>query len=270
MRTHRSGTDEPAIDVTPPVVLPPCRMERPGVRRLIDEEQVMRRQAWGGGMLVGLALLIATLVGFVTAVQASERETAEQLLAETLAPLIEIDALLDRELAGMVERAREPDTTAVIAPNFPLAVSLPAALVAGGTRAEVRAQMLEAGAALVYAQGTSAFRREPGSGGGAPFSVQGAIRFGLERLTAGTHSTARAALIALAVVTAVVLGLTLAQAAEGTRLRRAGLALILGGVVVLVAGGWGADLAGRRERRGRCGVGGVAVIGARCIGDGAA
>ena len=196
----------------------------------------MRRQAWGGGMLVGLALLIATLVGFVTAVQASERETAEQLLAETLAPLIEIDALLDRELAGMVERAREPDTTAVIAPNFPLAVSLPAALVAGGTRAEVRAQMLEAGAALVYAQGTSAFRREPGSGGGAPFSVQGAIRFGLERLTAGTHSTARAALIALAVVTAVVLGLTLAQAAEGTRLRRAGLALILGGVVVLVAG----------------------------------
>ena len=196
----------------------------------------MRRQAWGGAMLVGLALLVATLVGVVTVVQASARETAEQLLAETLAPLTEIDALLDRELAGMVERAREPDTAAVVAPNFPLAVSLPAPLVAGGTRAAVRAQMLEAGAALVYAEGTSVFRREPGSGGGGRFSVQGTIRFGLGRLTAGTHATAQAVLIGVAVVTAVVLGLTLAQATDGARLRRAGVALALGGVVVLVGG----------------------------------
>ena len=193
------------------------------------------RQRAGIGRWAVLALaaaVTAILAATVTAVQLTERQTAEMLLARVSRSLFEIDAAAAAawdDLAASAAAGGELQLS-----EFPLPLTLSAADLAGG-RAGLADAIAAHSARMLYDEGFDALRAE--QRGSTDFFSQASVFSGtVGRLTAGGRTLAAIALIvSLCAFAPLALG-ALAQGRGARRVLLLGAALGVGGLLAFAIG----------------------------------
>ncbi len=215
-----------------------------GSFRVADQEHPLRHEVsrWMG--VAGLALVTGLLILAWSAVQLTERARATQVLAETLAPLSDIDRLLERDYETLQAAAQESDGTSVIVRSYPLGVAIPAAELSEMSAAQVRAWVLSASAERIYDTGMGTFAREDGVRGSF-FSPRGVFELTAGQLTARNHTIAIIVSVLLALFFVPMVVRTLSDGSGGERARNLGAGVLLGGLGLA-----GALLIGRALLRG--------------------
>ena len=188
---------------------------------------------WGG--VATAAFMIGLLILTWSALRATDRVEAEPLITRALVSLTEIDALLDSGHAGLLTEAANRPGELLTLPHYPLPVSLGAEEITTLSRDEFRARLLSASASLVHDDGIGAFRRESSGGGGGIFSARGVIRWSVGRLTTNTHEILWPILAIMLMLAAPALIIVGAASAARDRLRNLGLALLIGGLLMVIA-----------------------------------
>ena len=215
-----------------------------GSFRVADEEHLLRREVsrWMG--VAGLALVTGLLILAWSVVQLTERAHATQVLAETLAPLSDIDRLLERDYEVLQAAAQAADGTSVIVRSYPLGVAIPAAELSEMSAAQVRARVLSESADRIYDTGVGTFAREDGVRGSF-FSPRGVFELTAGQLTARNHTIAIIVTVLLALFFVPMLVRTLSEGSGAERARNLGAGVLLGGLGLA-----GALLIGRALLRG--------------------
>ena len=229
--------DAPAIDVglTESVVVSRVRRIRRQAPR--DEDWPSRRRAGRWAAMAVLAAVFAVLLAVWSLIQISERENAERILQDVLAPLTEVDALLDRDYESLVADAGEAAATGaadVAIPHYPLDIVIPGQELATMSQTELRERILAESASAIYDEGTGTFERESGAAGGGLFR-SGAVRFTMAQLTEEAHGAWQiggAVLLGLAVLLIVTVA---ALSRDLARIQNVGLALAAAGALMTVA-----------------------------------
>jgi hypothetical protein len=208
----------------------------------------------GGGGLFGrprrtpqtwtAAALTAALVALLAALsllQLTAPGPAHRALRRAVASLTEIDSLLAAHEPALREQADASPGEPLSLPDYPVEVSL-SPEEAQRPFADVRDLLLDRSAERAYQDGASAFREEGQSGGISTLSVEGAVRAGLNFLTASHHDAFRTATLALAVLCGALSGalVLLVQGYKGLKLlgttvAAASLLFLLLAVVVRLA-----------------------------------
>jgi hypothetical protein len=152
-----------------------------------------------------------------------------------------MDSLLAAHGPALREQADASPDQPLSLPDYPLEVSLSPEEVRQPP-AEVRDALRDRSAELVYEDGPSAFREEGQSGGTSRLSVEGAVRTGLDLLTASSHDGLRVATLALALLCGALSGALVLLArgyrgltALGATVAAASLLFLLLAVVVRLA-----------------------------------
>ena len=187
---------------------------------------------WGG--VAAAAFMIGVLIVTWSALRATGRDEAEPLITRALISLTEIDALLDAGYDDLLAEAASRPGELLTLPHYPLPVSLGAAEIGNLSRDEFRARLLADSATMLHDDGIGAFRREPSTGGGGPFSARGMIRWTVGRLTADTHELLWLALAVMLILAAPALIIVVASSAAQDRLRNLGIALLSGGLLIII------------------------------------
>lgn len=205
-----------------------------GSFRVADEDARLHRQMsrWMG--VGGLALVTGLLILAWSAVQITERSHATQVLGQTLAPLSDIDRLLDRDYATLQTQAQAADDASVIVQSYPLGIAIPAAELARMSRDEVRARVLSVSAERIYESGVGTFTRED-AGQGSFFSPSGVFELTAGQLTARNHTIAIIIAVLLALFFVPMLVRALSEGTGAERARNMGAGLALGGLGLAVA-----------------------------------
>jgi len=200
----------------------------------VDEEQRFRQRVsrWMG--IGGLALVTGLLILAWSAVQVTRETEAELVLQEALAPLTDIDRLLELHYSNLVAEARSGTSTTVIVGSFPIGVAIPAAELAAMDAATVRARVLSETARRVYQRGFGTFEREDG-GRGSFFSSRGVLELSVGQLTSRNHTIAIIASVVLVLFLVPMVVLVLSYGSGHQRAQKLGLAILLGGLGLAVA-----------------------------------
>ena len=196
-------------------------------------QRIWWRSPWVAS--VSLALLIAALVLLWSWTQVTQQSHADQVLRATLVPLTEVDTLVAREHAALVDEASRSRGRSIAVPHFPLTVQIPAAELEEMSAEELRARILADSARQIYADGAEVFDRGGADGGGGFLSAQRWLRFTLNRLTEGQSQLATVMAAFGAAATLVALWWLLRMTRSWGRLRAAGIAVAAGGALALLA-----------------------------------
>jgi hypothetical protein len=195
-------------------------------------------QTWTAAALT--AALLALLVA-LSLLQLTAPGPAHRALRRAVASLTEIDSLVAAHESALREQAGASPGEPLSLPDYPVEVSL-SPEEAQRPFADVRDLLLDRSAERVYEDGASAFREEGQSGGISTLSVEGAVRAGLNFLTASHHDALRTATLALAVLCGALSGalVLLVQGYKGLKLlgttvAAASLLFLLLAVVVRLA-----------------------------------
>lgn len=183
---------------------------------------------------VTLAVSIFILVVSVSCRQATAPGSARNVLEAGLVTLTDIDQMLADDGPAIRQSALESQEEHFVIPGYPLDIVLTREEVTGSSDAQLRELILQRSSGLLYAEGISAFDRT-GEQKLRRFSLQGALEYGVGRVSQDTHD--RATLIALVALVACAVSAAVV-AAMGTgwgRMRALGFAAIAGAVPVVVA-----------------------------------
>jgi hypothetical protein len=188
-----------------------------------------------------LTAALVALLAALTLLQLSAPGPAHRALRRSVASLTEMDSLLAAHGPALREQADASPDQPLSLPDYPLEVSLSPEEVRQPP-AEVRDALRDRSAELVYEDGPSAFREEGQSGGTSRLSVEGAVRTGLDLLTASSHDGLRVATLALALLCGALSGALVLLArgyrgltALGATVAAASLLFLLLAVVVRLA-----------------------------------
>ena len=199
----------------------------------ITERAAARGVNWLAGALLVLALIL--FMALLQLFQASSEGPATSALRRSVAALTEVDVLVDQQYDALVAQAKAAEGESITIEEYPLAIELRADEVAAASREELREMIVAESAALMYEEGTSAWRAE---GGGDPsrFSAAGAVDRSLNLLREDIHTYAGIALIVVGAV-AAALAVLLASSCRGYRkLGAVGAAIAVAAVPVLLTG----------------------------------
>ncbi len=205
-----------------------------GSFRVADEDARTQRQMsrWMG--VGGLALVTALLILAWSAVQLTDRSQATQVLQQALAPLSDIDRLLERDYATLQTQAQAAGGASVIVQSYPLGIAIPAAELSEMSREEVRARVLSVSAERIYESGMGTFTRED-AGQGSFFSPSGVFELTAGQLTARNHTIAIIIAVLLALFFVPMLVRALSEGSGAERARNLGAGLALGGLGLAIA-----------------------------------
>lgn len=202
---------------------------------LQDAEALFWRTALRSGAVVLLAGFAVLTILAWSAIQITDRDNATRILKRTLVPLTEIDDLLGREYEGLIRAAHTGEASTLEVPGYPLPIAIPTRQLAGMTRGELRASLLEQSAARLYTDGVSAFQREQSTGGGSGiFSAQGVMRRTVGQLTRDSHQITQIVGGLLAFVTALLVVAVIVSTQGFARVQHLGLAIMIGAVPMTV------------------------------------
>ncbi|TAK71434.1 MAG: hypothetical protein EPO22_01265 [Dehalococcoidia bacterium] len=197
--------------------------------------------AWRGARWAIVLLLLLSLGATLTALvlfQATSEGTAKRSLRRAVAALSEVDVLLDRNYDALRAEASNgaPGDTFQLA-DFPVDVPLTRDDVLGSSKAQLRDQLLDRSAAMMYSDGTGPLRTTPGSSTGVgPFTAGGVTDRWLGFLTRGHHDMLRVLTFVLAGVSGL-LCVTLAALCRGfARLASVGGVVLVASLPLLAAG----------------------------------
>ncbi|MEP6871579.1 MAG: hypothetical protein ABI939_06960 [Anaerolineaceae bacterium] len=185
---------------------------------------------------VALAVSIFFLVGALSFRQVTEPRYANGLLESGIAVTTDIGPVIAENHEAMRQFVEVSSGTTFTIPGYPLDVVLSRDEVTKTTDAQLASLVLERSAALVYAEGLTAFDRT-GRQHVSRFSSQGGLELAVGELSEQTHSLANTASILLVLATAVA-GCFLLLVGHGwRRLRSLGLAVLGGAVPGLLVSG---------------------------------
>lgn len=190
-----------------------------------------------GGFRLGVLLAIVTFImlGSLSLANITTKGPAKRGLANGVAILTEVDALLEVEFPQLEERAAatSPDERVMLT-DFPIAVSFTPSEVLSRTQVEFRELLLERSADQLYDGGASTFRT--GSGGSSGLlSKQGILERGMDILRPTPHRIFLTFTIVLAVIASgLAIAAALAAPAQG-RLTAVSLSVLLGSLAFLAA-----------------------------------
>src|SRR5581483_8735201 len=129
--------------------------------------------------LIGLALIASTLLLLVayTAAQLTSAASAQRLLVRALPEITDFDHTFTAHYADFRAAAGAPaNGTGVALPTWAIAARIPPADVLSKSDAQVRTELLQAAATLVYTHGVSAITSGSGAqvhfAGATPLSAQ--------------------------------------------------------------------------------------------------
>jgi hypothetical protein len=158
--------------------------------------------------LLGIALAVTMTLLFlaINAVQLSSEGAGQRLLGRSVAVSANIDAILPDLQAALREKAQEGESDPVRVPDFPIPVELSRDEAASLEGTALRERILEESAARLYQDGMWAWSA------GDPkaeqdielISVTGALRRGLDLITARNHNRFVAAAIVLGFLSAAL------------------------------------------------------------------
>ncbi len=199
-----------------------------------------RRSLAGALFAISLFLLLIAL----SVRQLTSSSNALPILESGIAVVTDVNQLVADEAPPARARARDSNAEVFTLPGYPLDIALSRSELLDLTDAQLAGLLVQRSAALVYADGLSAFDRT-GEQSFNRFSSQGLVELAVSQVSASTHDRATLAAAVLAVASAA-LGALFAAMAEGWgRLRGIGLATAAGSVpgLLLFAALWW--LAGR-------------------------
>jgi len=222
-----------AVEPAAPKVIE--RVSRPRVIAARDRGERISSAPTRWSALLAAALMVGGVIFVWSALHATERAQAEPILARSLVPITEIDALLSAESDTLIAEAQRRPGELLTTPHYPLPVTLPADELALLSPTALRARLLSDSARLVYDDGVGVFRREAGSADGGFFSARGVIRWTLGRLTADTHDILWLLFAATLIFAIPALIIAIALSHSRDRLRNLGLAVLLGGLLTTIA-----------------------------------
>lgn len=175
-----------------------------------------RWQGAAGWLLGGLLFLdIGVLLFALAFANVTAEGPARRALRHSLAILTEVDAYLDDHFEPLQQEAARTQEETMTLPDFPVRASFLPEEVRRADREEFRTLLLSRSADLVHEEGTSAFQEDRG-GEVSFFSLQGAVRSGMDFLRPTPHRVLTALTIALAAAAGVLaLGLLLVSRGYG-------------------------------------------------------
>jgi hypothetical protein len=190
-------------------------------------------------LLIGLLLALAvfgTLVA-LQVFQASSEGAATRTHRRVLAALTEIDALIERNYDQFQQSAEAADPgESVTVPDFPIAVPIQKDEALAMEEDDLRARLLQAGAAAMYDDGAGALLDDESTSSPGRFSPAGAVRSMLDLMDERTHQVS-AVLLIVGVLASTALAVVLAGQCRGFgRPAAIGLATFAGALPVLVGG----------------------------------
>jgi len=106
---------------------------------------------------IALVLVAASFLLFLTATQLTGKESGEVILRRSVATITDLDQSMPRIEEGLAEATEAADTDTVLIPGFPLAVELTVEEARTLRGAELRDRILDKSAAILYADGPSAW-----------------------------------------------------------------------------------------------------------------
>jgi len=209
---------------------PPEVLSRPPAAGSWQPGEPRRRAKWllGGLLILDLVLLLVVLaLANVTA-----EGPAKRTLAQSVAILTEVDALLDANYDSLREEAAALNGTLTLA-GFPIDVPFTPEEVLGSERDGFRALLLARAADRIHEDGVATFRADRDAG--IRFiSTQGALRAAMDFLRPAPHGIAMALVYVFAIAAAALaLGLVLATRGYG-RLLAVGLSVLFAATPVLI------------------------------------
>ncbi len=169
--------------------------------------------------LVGLALIASTFVLLLayTAAQLSSAASAQRLLARALPEITDFDHTFTAHYADFQAAAGAPaNATGVALPTWAVTARIPPNDVLGKSQAQVRGELLQSAANLVYTRGVTAITSGSGAhlrfAGATPLSAQWTFAESLHLLNPGFHNKAvqlqKAALIVTVMIAIVLFALS--------------------------------------------------------------
>jgi hypothetical protein len=201
-------------------------------------------------LALGLATALLALLAALSLLQLTAPGPAHRALRRAVASLTEIDSLLAARGPALREQANASPDEPLTLPDYPLNVTL-SSQETQQPASEVRDLLLDRSAERVYQEGTAAFRQGDQTGHSSRLSVLGAVRTGLEFLTAGHHDALRWTTIALGILCGALSGVLLFNTPGYRRLVTLGgvvatasmLFLLLTALVrqILAVAGWATD-----------------------------
>ena len=228
MRREAGPAQEPAEPLPPSILGPGAASSAPPAN---DRSQRQRgaRWIWGGLLVVVLALLLLVLsFAHVTA-----EGPAKRSLRRSVAILTEVDTFLDVRFQALRQEAAQADEEAIELVDFPIPVSFTPEEILAADREQFRALLLTRSAERVYEEGMAVFREDRATAISV-FSLQGAIRGGMDFLRSTPHMILTTLTIVLA-VPAAALALALMLNCRGYgRLVGLGVSLSLAAVPFLI------------------------------------
>jgi hypothetical protein len=184
-------------------------------------------------MLLGVSALL--LIGALSFRQLTAPSVAQQLMAEGIASLTEIDTVLrdhEADLDALTSQA-EPNELLTV-PGFPLQVRFTRAEYEDATMLEFRDLILGRGASLVYEDGLDAFTE--GSGASISlFSTEGVLDWLVGLLGEKNHGRSGIAAALLAIITTVAAVMVVVRSSGFSRVRALGVPLVLAAAAGLLA-----------------------------------
>jgi hypothetical protein len=188
----------------------------------------------GFGLFVALLALFTSLQLF----QVTAEGAAKRTLRRSVATLTEIDPLIDRNYGELQRSAENPvpgDTIQLS--DFPIDVSLTPADVTGKSKAELRDELLDRSADVMYDHGTGPLRAATAKDGDVGrFSTAGLTQHGLDFLRSRNHDILAVTTFALAAL-CIALAITLASMCRGFgRLTSVGMVVVVASIPVVLGG----------------------------------
>ena len=209
---------------------PPEVFSRPPAAGNHQPREPRRRAKWllGGLLILDLVLLLVVLA----LANVTSEGPAKRTLAQSVAILTEVDALLDANYDSLREEAAASNGALTLA-GFPIDVPFTPEEVLGSERDGFRALLLARAADRVHEDGVATFRADRDAG--IRFiSTQGALRAAMDFLRPAPHGIAMALVYVFATAAAVLaLGLVLATRGYG-RLLAVGLSVLFAATPVLI------------------------------------
>ena len=194
-----------------------------------------------GKLIVG-ALLVAGLVLTLIVLQlyqASSEGTATRALRRSVAALTELDVLVAQQYDQLqTQAATAAPGDVIVLDGYPLAVQLSPNEVGDVPQNELRETIVSESAAILYSDGTSAWRAVDGSDPGR-FTAAGAVDRSMDLLREDVHDVSLIALTVLAAVS-LILVVFLATFCRGFgKIGAVGVAILFAAIPVLLGGALG-------------------------------
>lgn len=184
-------------------------------------------------MLLGLSVFL--LVAALSFRQLTSPQVANQLIAEGVAALTDIDQVLEeREPAIQRAAAEAGSEDLLMIPGYPLEVRFTAAEFEQASESEFRDLVLARSATIVYDEGLEAFD-QTGTASVSLFSREGVLDSLLGRLSATNHERAGLAALAVGVIAILAAVMVTVRSAGFQRVRALGFPIFIGAIAGVLA-----------------------------------